>query len=184
MWQDFHKTLLSNWVFISSTILRRSSPCPSSSSPHTWKYGITLSNNCSILLGNDDQVCVGALVDFLDRVVQDSLHVDLPQRLDDRTILRTNKLLNTQSSFLTWLLACSLPACRGASEDPIVWQSQLQTHSQPLCRSCRGRWNAKKKWMTFAFVQTTVIPNGNNVQELADRRDLLPDVSFCGNPRH
>ena len=54
------------------------------------------------LLGNDDQVCVGALVDLLDRVVQDSLHVDLPQRLDDRTILRTNKLLNTQSSFLTW----------------------------------------------------------------------------------
>ena len=42
-------------------------------------------------------------------------------------------------------LACSLPACRGASEDPIVWQSQLQTHSRPLCRSCRGRWNAKKE---------------------------------------
>ena len=53
------------------------------------------------LLGNDDQVCVGALVDLLDRVVEDSLHVDLSQRLDDRAILRTNKLLNTQSSFLS-----------------------------------------------------------------------------------
>ena len=52
------------------------------------------------LLGNDDQVCVGALVDLLDRVVQDSLHVDLPQRLDDRTILRTNKPKNAQASFL------------------------------------------------------------------------------------
>ena len=31
------------------------------------------------VLGNDDEVGVGALVDFLDRVVQDPLHIYLPR---------------------------------------------------------------------------------------------------------
>ena len=35
-----------------------------------------------ILLCYDDEVCVGALVDLFDGVVENPLHVDLPQWLD------------------------------------------------------------------------------------------------------
>ena len=36
-----------------------------------------------VSLCNDDKVCVGALVDLFDGVVENSFHVDLSQRLDD-----------------------------------------------------------------------------------------------------
>ena len=36
-----------------------------------------------VSLCNDDKVCVGALVDLFDGVVENPLHVDLPQWLDD-----------------------------------------------------------------------------------------------------
>ena len=37
----------------------------------------------SLVLGNDDEVGVGALEDVLDGVVEDPLHVDPPQRGDE-----------------------------------------------------------------------------------------------------
>ena len=36
----------------------------------------------ALVLGNDDEVSVGALEDVLDGVVEDALHVDPPQRSD------------------------------------------------------------------------------------------------------
>ena len=36
-----------------------------------------------ILLCNDDEVCVGALIDLFDGIVENPFHVDLPQWLDD-----------------------------------------------------------------------------------------------------
>ena len=41
-----------------------------------------------VSLCNDDKVSVGALVDLFDGVVENPFHVDLPQGLDDGTILR------------------------------------------------------------------------------------------------
>ena len=37
----------------------------------------------ALVLGNDDEVGVGALEDVLDGVVEDPLHVDSPQRSDE-----------------------------------------------------------------------------------------------------
>ena len=37
----------------------------------------------SVLLCNDDKVCVCALIDLFDGIVEHPFHVDLPQWLDD-----------------------------------------------------------------------------------------------------
>ena len=39
----------------------------------------------ALVLGNDDEVGVGALEDVLDGVMEDPLHIDSPQRSDELT---------------------------------------------------------------------------------------------------
>ena len=116
-----------------------------------------------VSLCNDDKVSVGALVDLFDGVVENPFHVDLPQRLDDWTILRIITIRKTQQNMaiecsqlvngtILWWKVSSSPAYQGVLEDPIVWQFQPRSHSLPLCRSCRGHWN-KKRGLTFLMVR-------------------------------